>query len=242
MTRARPNRRQIVLGIALVAILIGVFGALVCALGKLADQESLRRRHAAMTIQIAEIKSGKIDCLVNPDPDFLDELLADAECKVNLKTVYLGSDAADPRFGRLRELPKLQSLVFFWTENPEPLLERLRGMESVEAISFDRCVISAKGFEHVASLPNLKSLGVPLFGKSAESLNALKDHPYLEQLTLRRVKFDKDLLPLLQSLSRLKSVTVQTEFEETGKANNVVQMLRANLPNCQCSVRDGDGG
>jgi hypothetical protein len=242
MSESSHKTSRIVGGAVLLAILVGLLGALKHAADNRAEQESLRRRHAAMTNQIAEIKSGAIDCLVNPDPDFLDELLADAECKANLKTVYLGSDVADPRLGRLRELPKMECLVFYWTENPDVLLERLRGMESIKAISFDRSSVSPQGFEHIATMPNLKSLSVPLVDKSAKSLDALKGHATLEHLTLRRSKRDDALIPILKSLPRLKSVSIKSAFERKGEAQGFLGMLKSKLPDCQCSVEDVDGG
>lgn len=43
-------------------------------------REDFRLRRAVMQRQMDEIRAGKIDCLVQPDPEFIDDLLADAAC------------------------------------------------------------------------------------------------------------------------------------------------------------------
>lgn len=205
------------------------------------DQVARQRRQAVMAQQVREIREGNIDCLVNPDPFFLDELLADPGCRENLTTIYMGRDVSDPRLSRLRDLPNLRSIIFFWSENPEIFLERMREKVSIEALCFDRTQVSRKGIEQIATLPNLKSLGFRLHGIDPDDLESLRDHPSIESLVLTDAALDDRLIPVLKSLPQLRSITIQTH----GFAYNMDEfekLLRQALPGCRCSVQRGSSG
>jgi hypothetical protein len=107
-----------------------------------------------------EIKAGNVDCLVQPDPRFVDELLADAACTSKIRSLYLGGDVSDPRLGRLRELPNLKSVVLLSANDPDKFLEELRGLTTIEELSSVWCSPSQHGIEHIGSLPNLKKFGL----------------------------------------------------------------------------------
>ncbi|MCX5682077.1 MAG: hypothetical protein NT049_00095 [Planctomycetota bacterium] len=107
-----------------------------------------------------ELKRGNIDCLVQPDPRFVDELLADAACALKIRALYLGADVSDPRLGRLRELSNLKSVVLLSANDPDEFLEKLRGLTTIEELSLVFCSPSRHGIEHIGSLPNLKKFGL----------------------------------------------------------------------------------
>jgi hypothetical protein len=124
------------------------------------DDEGLRNGHALLMEQMEELRRGNVDCLVQPDPRFVDELLADAACVSKIRDLYLGGDVTDPRLGRLRELPNLKSVVLLSANDPDTFLKELRGSTTIEKLSLVWCSPSHHGIEDVGSLPNLKKFGL----------------------------------------------------------------------------------
>jgi hypothetical protein len=100
------------------------------------------------------------DVLVQPDPRFVDELLAAAACTSKIRHLYLGGDVSDPRLARLRELPNLKSVVLLSANDPDKFLEELRGLTTIKELSLVWCSPSRQGIEHIGSLPNLKRFGL----------------------------------------------------------------------------------
>jgi hypothetical protein len=225
----------LMLAVAIGYLAVTLHGVLAekCSLAREANRglDAAQVREAMTAQQMEEIRAGKIDCLVNPAPESVDELLADPACVKNVTTLYLGSDVSDPRLARLHDLPNLKSLIFYWTEHPEVFLEHMRGKKSIEAISFDRSDASREGIEHIATLPNLKSLCVSLYGLKSSDLEPLKSHASIENLFLTRATCDKELIPILQSLPRLKSLTIG--FQDASDSE-FWKSLREALPNCEC--------
>lgn len=76
------------------------------------QRDEVRQSRAWMADQLGQLRRGEIDCLVNPDPRFIDELLADAACAAKVRELYVGGDLSDPRLGQLRKLPHLSRIVF----------------------------------------------------------------------------------------------------------------------------------
>ncbi|MBN2294944.1 MAG: hypothetical protein JXM70_21125 [Pirellulales bacterium] len=230
--------QRLVLGI-LGLLLLAAIGYLTVTLKQIVDQKGgraiLRQREAAMDQQIQELQERKIDCLVNPDPAFLDELFSDAGCVENLTTLYLGSEVSDPRLARLRDSPNLKSLIFYWSEDPGVFLGHFRGMTSIEEVSLDRSYVSREGIEDLASLPKLKSLCLSMRGLDASDFESLKGHSSIENLFLTEAKCDERLIPILQSLPRLKNVTIELRDGETAK--ELEKSLSLALPDCECSVQ-----
>lgn len=218
--------------------LLGIFAtALVTVLcSHWGDQDNARRSRALMAEQMEQIRQGKIHCLVQPAPDCVGELLADASCAANIREVYLGGDVSDERLGRLRELPNLRCVVLLFAENLDILLERLQGLATLEELTLEGTWPSRRGIEFINSFPKLKSLCLPVVGHEVASLEGIKSHPSLENLVLGRIGCDDRVLPLLRSLPRLRSVTIE-DAERDEKAFE--ELLRKTLPNCQCSVRLG---
>jgi hypothetical protein len=110
--------------------------------------------------QMEELRRGRINCLVQPDPRFIDELLADAACAAKIRDLYLGADVSDPRLGRLRDLPNLKSVVLLSAIAPDEFLKKLRGSTTIEDLSLVFCRPSPQGVEHIRKLPKLKRFGI----------------------------------------------------------------------------------
>ena len=221
--------------------LFGLFGVLatvlvtaVCA--KWSDRDNARRSHALMIEQMEQIRRGEIKCLVQPDPSFIDELLADAKCVANIQEVYLGGDVSDEQLGRLRELPNLKCLVLLFVDNPDIFLERLQGMTTIEELTLERTWASRRAIEFMNTFPKLKSLSLPVVGNKVGDLDGIKNNVSIENLVIGRVGCDNRLLPLLQSLPHLRSVTI--EDAERGEESFEASLRKA-LPHCRCSVRLG---
>jgi hypothetical protein len=186
-----------------------------------------------MMEQMAQIRQGEISCLVQPDPRFINELLADTTCAVKIRELYLGGDLSDERLGRLRELPNLKCIVLLFTDNPDSFLERLQGMTTVEELTLEHSFASHRGIKIIGSFPKLKSLCLQAATGAIGDLDGIKNHPSIENLVLTRIECDERVLPVLKSLPRLRSVTIE-DVEKS--AEGFEQSLRSALPNCQCSV------
>ena len=167
------------------------------------DRDDLRQSRALMTQQMEQIKRGEINCLVQPDPRLIDELLADTACMAKIRELDLGGDLSDERLGRLRELPNLNCIVLIFARDPDVFLERLQGMAAVEQLTFEWTSPSRRGAECISKFPKLRSLCLPLASEKIDDLHAIEKHPSLENLVFTRmVRCDKRLLPFLQSLPR----------------------------------------
>jgi hypothetical protein len=120
----------------------------------------LRKDHALLTAQMEELRRGDVDCLVQPDPRFIDELLADAACASKVRRLCLGGDVSNPRLGRLRELPNLKSVTLLSANDPDKFLEKLQGAHAIEEVSLVWCRPSRRGVALIGGLPNLKRFGL----------------------------------------------------------------------------------
>lgn len=225
--------RRAAFEVLLICLALGLLGLLFEKIGKRNSQEMTRMRHDAIAIQIADIKSGKNDCLVNPAPEFIEEIVADPVCREKIATVYLSYEVSDSRLGRLRELPNLKSVVFLWANDSDALLEHLRGMESIEALCFERCMVSTEGSECLSSFPRLKSLCM-IMPKNSDGFEKL---PAVENLVLTRVAFDERLIPALQSMPHLRQLTLCRYDFSDKEAEDYLKSLRKALPDCQCTAK-----
>ena len=70
----------------LVGVLVGflVLIAFLAVAHRRGDAEGSRKSHALLADQMAKLRSGKTDCLVQPDPRFVEELLADRACAAKI--------------------------------------------------------------------------------------------------------------------------------------------------------------
>ncbi|HVX60595.1 MAG TPA: hypothetical protein VHC19_08335 [Pirellulales bacterium] len=200
------------------------------------ERESMRLRHVAMTEQLRRIRQGEIHCLVKPELDCVEELLADAKCAENIEEVYLSGDVSDARLGRLRELPHLKSVILLFNDNPDVFLERLQGMDTLEVLNLEHSSPSRRGVEFIGSLPKIQSLSLDLGRKQAGVLDGIRNLAALEHLTLSWRRCDADILPLLQGLPNLRTVTIEN-VDDGAKAFE--ELLQRALPDCDSSVELG---
>ena len=91
------------------------------------DRDESRTSHDWMKDQMQRLRQGEINCLIDPDPRFLEEILADAAAAAAVRDVYLGGDLSDPRLGRLRELRNLKCIVFIFADHHNEFLQRMHG-------------------------------------------------------------------------------------------------------------------
>ncbi len=124
------------------------------------EQEATERSRALMAEQIENIKQDKTNCLIQPDPQFIDELLADETCASKIHELILGSDVSNPRLTRLKELPNLKNITLLSAANPDQFLKVFRDSAAVEQLSLVYCKPSHQGIKYIASLPNLKKFGL----------------------------------------------------------------------------------
>lgn len=186
-----------------------------------------------LRVQMDQLTRGEINCMCQPDPALLDELLADAACAGRVRDIYLSGNVADERFGRLRELPQLSCIVLIMAENADELLVRLQGMATIEQVTLAYSTLDRRGLETLRSFQSLRSLSLPIGRDEVKDLAVISNHPSIETLVLSHTVVDSNLVAILQSLPRLRSVTIEDPAEgET----EIEPLLRAALPNCECEV------
>jgi hypothetical protein len=153
--------------------------------------------------------------LVDPDPRFIEELLADAASAAAVRDVYLGGDLSDPQLGRLRELPNLKCIVFLFAEHHNAFLQLMHGAPTIEELSFDCTRLVRADVDQIAGFPHLKSLGIGYISPfpchaavQASDLDGLRGHPSLERLRVEGFPQGKGIDAVLQSLPRLREPSV----------------------------------
>ena len=201
-------------------------------------KEELRRSRALMTEQIERIKRGEINCLVQPDPRLIDELMTDTACTEKIRDLYLGGDLSDPRLARLFESPYLKCIIVLFGDNFDVFFEHLKGNAKIEEITIDHTHLTRKTVDCIGSLPNLKSLCCPVKGLKPDDLQGIANHPAIEKLYLGRAENSDGLLPILQSLPRLKNVTIQILEERNPESFR--ESLQSALPDCKCQVNGAE--
>lgn len=175
------------------------------------ERDEFQRSHGWMTEQMRKLRGGEIDCLVDPDPRFIGELVADARSAAAVRDIYLGGDLSDPQFGRLRELPHLKRVVILFGKHLTPFLQRMHGATTIEQVTLDCTGIVRADVDHLASFPHLKSLGIgsdsPFMyeqkGLDVGDLEALRGHPSLKRLD-GAIPEGKEIEELLRSIPHLR--------------------------------------
>ena len=123
------------------------------------DRDESRKSHDWMKDQMQRLRQGEINCLVDPDPRSLEELLADAAAAAAVRDVYLGGDLSDPRLAGLRELPNLKCIVFIFADHHKEFLQRMHGAAAIEELSFDCTPLERADVESDRQLSPLESAG-----------------------------------------------------------------------------------
>ena len=203
------------------------------------ERDLSRQSRVWMLDQAAQLRRGEINCLVNPDPAFIDELLADTACTAKVRDLYLGGDLFDPRLGRLRELPNLKCIIFLFAENQNSLLKRLHGMPGIEELTFDRTWLSHDDMAHIAAFPHLKSLSFDVCQLRGGDMRELSRHPTLERLAIQSVTSNKELSGFFRSMPRLRELSLGICNEDFDASHGSFEnALKQALPRCKCRVWD----
>jgi hypothetical protein len=203
-------------------------------------RDSLRQSRVWMMEQADQLRRGETNCLVKPDPAVVEELLADSACAAKIRDLYLGGDLSDPRLGRLRELRNLKCVILLFARNQDVFLERLNGVPMIEELTVSRTFLSRSDIARIATFPNLKWLAIAEYPLHAKDLDELAGHRSLERLAIDRATSEKELVPLLKSLPRLREFSISIETEKGGMSRGALQnLLDKALPRCKCHVLDG---
>ncbi len=236
--RPRPFNAVPTIGLVLMFAIAGtaVVRATRPGLESLASQENTRLARMRLAEQLALIRESQRDFLIYPEPCSVEGLLIDEDCRGRIREIYLAENLSDARLGGLRELPNLRTIVFLFANNADAFLANLRRKESVEWLSFDHSPVSRRGVESLATLPKLKTLCI---SASAADLVPLHNHPTLESFfVFARTEPDR-LIPILKTMPRLRSVTVQT-LEEWPMIGRLADRLKSELPNCESKVEEAE--
>jgi len=205
------------------------------------ERDRFRQSQTWMQDQMGQLRRGEINCLINPDPRFLVELLADTACAAKVRDLYLGGDLSDPRLGRVRELPNLKCIVFLFATQQSAFLERLHGMSTIEELSFDHTLLARNDVNHIGSFPRLRMLRAEALSELSD-LEGLRGHPLLERLSLSAPEADNKTIPVFQSMPHLRDLTVGVRYDEKANPGSVSfeELLAKALPRCKCRVwQDG---
>jgi hypothetical protein len=203
-------------------------------------EEQHRLRSVATQGQFDEIRSGKLDCLVEPEPECIDSLLADAACAANVKKLYLGGDLEYQQFSRLRELPNLHTNILIHAVGAETLLEAMSGNASVHTLHLENCWIKPELIAAIRKMSPLKELHISR-RISTEDIAALKGHPGLERLVIDQLKPSPDLVALMQSLPSLAHLNIVLDEESKMPIGAVTAELKKALPKCEVEVSEYAG-
>jgi Leucine-rich repeat (LRR) protein len=164
---------------------------------------------------IAQVKAtGKIYLY---DPEVIDYLLQDAECRDKLTEVdFMGdfvSDISDKRFHSLKQFPHLKIIRLEYLGNVDGFLDGIQGMMSLEELSFHRSGVSEKGMHCITGFPNLKRLDFDDHTDLA-LLDALKGHTGIECLGLYEYKTSNDRLAFIKSFPNLRSLSLEVDLND----------------------------
>lgn len=238
--RTRPERTIVWVVASLALCILGLVAASTAA-DRWRLREDFRLRRAAMQRQMDEIRSGKIDCLVQPDPEFIDDLLADPPCAQNVECLYLGGDVSDPRLNRLHALPNADTIILVYAGDSGALLRSFQGHARLATLHLEKCDITPEVLDAIGKLPQLKTLCLSTYGIQTSDLAPLQGHPRIEHLVVRGLQPEPGLAPLLQSLPRLHDVKIELVEESKMPLDVVTAALKKALPKCQVEVEEYNG-
>jgi hypothetical protein len=231
--------------------LVWVIGSLaLCILGLIVmtnqasrwfDNEAIRLRRDATNRQLDDVRSGKQDCLVEPEPGCVDSLLMDRKCKENIKWIYLGGDISDPRLARLAEVPKIDTVVLIYAADPETFLDAMSANASISSLQLEKCGITPNVMAAIRKMTMLKGLHVCSGNSRFDVLAALKGHPSLEQLSVNGLELGPGFVELMRSLPRLRRLDITLPEEPDLHPNAIMAELKKALPNCQIEIAEYHG-
>ena len=187
---------------------------------------------ARLNRQITDIKAGKTDWLIDPDPSRLEDVLKDVACSSRVTWVTItGPRMSDGRLCHLREFPRLKIIWLEYSHNADAFLRNIHGMTSLEEISFHHAPFSKSGAQHLGSFPHLTRLR--LDNVSDATLEDIKGLTQLQLLELDYGDVDDAGLEHLAEFTRLKTLDLVYTTQVTRQG---VKKLQRNLPNCKITV------
>jgi hypothetical protein len=146
-------------GLALVGVVILVAGlGGLLYLGRLQSAAEIERNQQRREAEsFAQVKSGDSRVTVYGRPKILELLADDATCTQNLQSIgFFVCDLGEPGFATTAELTNVCDLWIYDCRNSEEFLDTVRGMPSIESISFESIFVNERLFKSLANFPNLK--------------------------------------------------------------------------------------
>ena len=205
------------------------------------QEDADRQNHVWMMEQADQLRRGKIDCLVNPDPEFIEELLADTACAAKVREVYLGSDLGDSRLGRLAELPKLRCVDFVHARNQSELLRRLSGKSTIEKLTFDGTPLSRDDLRHIAGCVNLKLLAFTIYWRSSDNRPERDGAAAAGTASVPAPTFDAEALATLAKLPHLRKVSIGFRVYDSWPGQKAFEKsLERAMPRCEFRFWDDE--
>lgn len=147
----------------------------------------------------------------------------------SLKAVYLGhtriTDRGVAELCKLKDLRALNLLAGdpeFRGDQPAPVItdnvvEALSGQPSLEYLDLSGATLTDAGLERMAAtLPNLKGLVLDFTHVSADGMRHLAKFANLERLRYQGMAFDDSIAHHLSSLSKLRMLTGDIQFSDSG--------------------------
>jgi hypothetical protein len=93
------------------------------------------------------------------DPLLVEMLASDEQCIANLTYLrFVDADLSDPRYEAVAKLKNLRTLHFYSCYNSEKVLAAMKGMPSVEEITFETMRGSEERERLLKTFPNLKRI------------------------------------------------------------------------------------
>ena len=113
---------------------------------------------------MAEVKAGTKTSLFDPAAEVLEKIVKDGDCADKITEVYIG-ELAGPhftgeQFRELKRLPHLKTVQVMYVRQGDAILASIRGMATIEKLSFHGAGVTAEGARHLTSFPHLKQLDI----------------------------------------------------------------------------------
>jgi hypothetical protein len=205
------------------------------------QQDVDRQSHTWMMEQADQLRRGEIDCLVNPDPEFVEELLADSACAARVREVYLGSDLGNSRLGKLADLPNLRCVDFVHAYNHSALLQSLHGKSTIDKLTFDGTPLSRDDLRHIASLPNLKLLAFSIYWRSSDDPGDRNGSIAGGTLSAVIPSLDTDVIATLSKLPHLRKASIGIRAYDAWPGQEAFKKsLKQAMPRCEFRFWDDE--
>ncbi len=198
MSNERPECRQRFQFSLRTLLLFVLVASVICAVPVMVLK--LRDRHFVKE-DIAQIKSGETDALLNVAPAFVGLVTDDSECVERIRGLQFSdrefsleyTDVSDPRLAPLAQLPNLDYASFCNTVGTDTFLKHLQRNQSLTGVHLYTTHlkgetvgdVSSDGIGYVANIRQLKRLDLHGAVSRSTDLRALVNHPSIETLLLQ---------------------------------------------------------